>query len=101
MLYYSRGVEKDDITKESLRIALPESFAQFSTPKKILIIPPDFTSYHSMTGEITRITWHHYRKAVSDNLPALGTHFALSGEEILYRSHPALGLWAWKEVFND
>ena len=50
---------------------------------KVLIIPPDFTRFHSQAGLITRI---YYRELTArgvkvDVLPALGTHEKVSKEQ--------------------
>jgi nickel-dependent lactate racemase len=51
--------------------------------KKVLLIPPDFTRFHSNAGFITN-TYYHLLKdfATVDILPALGTHEAMSKSEI-------------------
>ena len=48
--------------------------------RKVLIVPPDFTRFHSNAGLITRIYYEHFTAlgANVDILPALGTHFAVS-----------------------
>ncbi|ARE88213.1 lactate racemase domain-containing protein [Clostridium formicaceticum] len=52
--------------------------------RKVLIIPPDFTRYYSMAGEITKIIYKKYSdKFAIDIIPALGTHMPLSEEERL------------------
>jgi nickel-dependent lactate racemase len=51
--------------------------------KRILIIPPDFTRYHSNAGKLTEILYHYLRdKSEITILPALGTHAPLTNEEI-------------------
>lgn len=49
---------------------------------KVLILPPDFTRFHSNAGLITN-TYYHLLKDICqvDILPALGTHFAMTKEE--------------------
>ncbi|MFX0206799.1 MAG: lactate racemase domain-containing protein, partial [Candidatus Hodarchaeota archaeon] len=50
--------------------------------KKVLLIPPDFTRYHSKSGEITQILFDLVKKDCSLKiLPALGTHSPLTDEE--------------------
>lgn len=50
--------------------------------KKVLIIPPDFTRFHSKAGELTTYACGYYRDRVRDILPALGTHSPMSEKEI-------------------
>ena len=52
--------------------------------KNVLIIPPDFTRFHSNAGFITNVYYHALtEKGVKvDILPALGTHVPVTEEEI-------------------
>ena len=52
--------------------------------QNVLIIPPDFTRYHSNAGSITNAYYHLLEdKGVNvDILPALGTHAPMSDEEL-------------------
>ena len=57
--------------------------------KKLLIIPPDFTRYHSFAGQITNCIYNFMKDSCHiDILPALGTHVAMNEEEC-------------KEMFGD
>jgi len=50
--------------------------------KKVLIIPPDFTRYHSMAGMITEIYYNMLKDSCEiDILPALGTHDPMTEAE--------------------
>ena len=51
--------------------------------KKALIIPPDFTRFHSNAGFITNVYYHALteRGCEVDILPALGTHVPVTAEE--------------------
>lgn len=62
--------------------ALLESL-QGRTLKRVLIIPPDFTRYHSNAGYITNVYYHYMeeRGIEVDILPALGTHEPVSREQ--------------------
>ena len=52
-------------------------------PKKVLIIPPDFTRLFSQAGKITRFVYNLLKdKAHIDIIPALGTHAPMSEKEI-------------------
>jgi len=50
--------------------------------EKVLVIPPDFTRFHSYAGKITEWIWEYYGDKLSDILPALGTHSAMKEEQI-------------------
>ena len=52
-------------------------------PKKILLLPPDITRFYSDAGNITQILYKLLSpKARIDIMPAIGTHFAMTEEEI-------------------
>jgi nickel-dependent lactate racemase len=50
---------------------------------KVLLIPPDYTRFHSNAGFLTNLCYHYYtgKGARVDILPALGTHVPISGEQ--------------------
>lgn len=52
--------------------------------KNVLIIPPDFTRFHSNAGYITNVYYHALTDmgVAVDILPALGTHVPVTEEEI-------------------
>jgi nickel-dependent lactate racemase len=82
MLLYSRGSENDVLTEEDLRKGLFEALAKLGAKKKVLAIPPDFTRFHSHAGILTRLTWEYYKEKLTDILPALGTHTAMTEKDI-------------------
>jgi nickel-dependent lactate racemase len=82
MLFYSRGSEKDVLSEEDLKNGLTEAFIKLGVKKKVLAIPPDFTRFHSHAGVLTRLTWEYYKGSLTDILPALGTHTAMTEQEI-------------------
>ncbi len=52
-------------------------------PQKVLMIPPDFTRFHSGAGMITAHLYGALKdRCQVDILPALGTHVAMTDEEI-------------------
>lgn len=52
--------------------------------RKVLIIPPDITRYHSNAGYITNAYYHMLKDNCEvDILPALGTHDSMTQEEVL------------------
>ena len=82
MLLYSRGSENDILTEDDLRKGLFEALAKLGVKKKVLAIPPDFTRFHSHAGILTRLTWEYYKEKLTDILPALGTHTAMTEKDI-------------------
>lgn len=79
-IYKSDAIE--GLNEHEIRNALEESLAGLNL-KKVLIVPPDFTRFHSNAGLITNVYYHLLQNAgvVVDILPALGTHVPLSKEE--------------------
>lgn len=79
------------ISDAELKDALKASLTG-RTLKKVLIIPPDFTRFHSQAGKITSIYYHLLteRGAQVDIMPALGTHEPVSKAqwEIMFKGIP-------------
>jgi nickel-dependent lactate racemase len=90
MIFYARGGEHDVLENEDLRRAIDEAFEKLGHRKKVLAIPPDFTRFHSQAGILTEILWNYYKDALTDILPALGTHSAMTEHELrtMYGSTP-------------
>jgi nickel-dependent lactate racemase len=82
MIYFERGSETDVITSQELQESINLALQKFGPRKRVLVIPPDFTRFHSRAGEITKYICEFYGDAVTDILPALGTHFPMSQCEI-------------------
>ncbi len=82
MIFFSQGAPERAFTGEELREAVFASLEKLGSRRKVLVIPPDFTRLFSRAGEITRYIYDFYGDAITDILPALGTHFAMTPEEI-------------------
>jgi len=82
MLYINQGSAAGFLTPAQLKENLYSAFEMLGPRKKILLIPPDYTRFHSMAGSITRLAWDYYGAAIKDILPALGTHVAMTEQEI-------------------
>lgn len=82
MLYYSKGTPTTSFTSEELKQAIFETFDKLGAKKKVLALPPDFTRFHSRAGEITNITYKYFGDKLTDILPALGTHYAMTDNEV-------------------
>lgn len=82
MIYFSKGSETGYFTEQELQTALYSVFDELGKKQKVLAIPPDFTRYHSQAGIITKFVFQYYKEALTDILPALGTHAPMSHEEI-------------------
>jgi len=82
MLYYQSGSENTIIGPEELQNGLYSALDRLGPKKRVLVIPPDFTRFHSRAGEITSLLYKYYGEKLSDILPALGTHFPMSDSEL-------------------
>jgi nickel-dependent lactate racemase len=82
MLYYSKGSKNKAFGHEEIKKALFETFDTLGERKKVLVIPPDFTRFHSRAGELTCYAYEYFGKRLTDILPALGTHFRMTDSEI-------------------
>ena len=77
------------LSLEEIRVALLESL-QGRQLRKVLILPPDFTRFHSGAGFITNVYYHALAEqgVQVDVLPALGTHVPVTKEQ-------------WEKMFGD
>ncbi|MFH1197262.1 MAG: lactate racemase domain-containing protein [bacterium] len=101
MLYYAHGTETTALSANEIKKGLFSAFEKLGSRKKVLAIPPDFTRFHSRAGELTQYSYQYYKERLTDILPALGTHFAMTDKEIetmfggipknIFRTHK------WKE----
>ncbi len=82
MLYYSRGSKTDAITPDEVRAALKQVFDAMGPRHRVLAIPPDFTRFNSYAGPITEMVYDYFGAALTDVMPALGTHTAMTDGQI-------------------
>lgn len=80
----------EGLNDSQIRTALEQSLTDVRLNlKKVLLLPPDFTRFHSNAG---RITWHLWDMLKNycevDIMPALGTHVPVTESE-------------WKAMFGD
>ena len=83
------GLANDEIAK-LLEQALVDWEARKGAVRNALIIPPDFSRFHSNAGFITQVFYKLLtaKGAAVDILPALGTHVPVSETQ-------------WKTMFGD
>ncbi len=90
MIYFQSGSEDKVINQEDLKEGINSAFAKLGARKKVLVIPPDFTRFHSRAGDITSFIYDYYKDDIKDVLPALGTHSPMTENEIacMYKGVP-------------
>lgn len=95
MIYYQNGSEELVIGPNDLEYAIYSALVKIGRRKKILVIPPDFTRFHSKAGEITTLIFKYYKEKLKDILPALGTHSPMTDSQLseMFRDIP-------KELFR-
>ncbi|HYO79924.1 MAG TPA: lactate racemase domain-containing protein, partial [Bryobacteraceae bacterium] len=81
-LFYAAGSPATELSFDALREALFEAFGKLGRRRRVLAIPPDFTRFHSQAGPLTRLTREYYQDALTDILPALGTHSPMTTGQI-------------------
>jgi len=82
MVYFQTGSENTVLSDNDLKAGLFQALEKLGVKEKVLAIPPDYTRFHSKAGELTVFANDYYQQRLTDVLPALGTHAAMSSEEI-------------------
>ena len=82
-LYCGQGGPDRELTSDELRDLFLGALEKVGKPSKVLAIPPDHTRAASRAGELTRHAWKYYGPGFCAILPALGTHRAMSSEQLL------------------
>lgn len=82
MLYFERGSETDVLSLMDMEEALSTAFQKMGVRNKVLVLPPDFTRFHSFAGQLTQLTYKFFDEKLTDILPALGTHTGMTDEQI-------------------
>jgi nickel-dependent lactate racemase len=82
MQYFARGNRNENFTPDDLRAGLAAAFDKLGKHSRVLVVPPDFTRFHSFAGTLTEMAWEYYGARITDILPALGTHAPMSEPQI-------------------
>ena len=82
MLFYATGSESEELSLQDVRKALCGVFESLGRKRRVLAIPPDITRLNSLGGEITGIANGYYGDKLTDILPALGTHSAMTSGQL-------------------
>jgi nickel-dependent lactate racemase len=81
-LYCAQGSPDRELSSSELRDFLSAALEKLGRRRKVLAVPPDQTRTASRAGELTRYAWDYYGEGLRAVLPALGTHKAMSAEQI-------------------
>jgi nickel-dependent lactate racemase len=90
MIYFQAGSEKTILGSEDLKKGLFIALEKLGKRERVLVVPPDFTRFHSRAGDVTTYIYQYYKDSLKDILPALGTHTHMSDAEIdeMYKGVP-------------
>ncbi|MBN1183992.1 MAG: DUF2088 domain-containing protein [Bacteroidales bacterium] len=84
MWFYKEGIIIDEkIQREMMEHLVEEARQRFNRRiKKVLLLPPDITRYHSGAGKITNMLYHILEQGCHiDIIPTLGQHVPHTREE--------------------
>jgi nickel-dependent lactate racemase len=94
-LFCSIGSETTALSDEEIRTHLSNFLSAMGEREDIMIVPPDYTRFHSQAGKITRMVCEYYNFIKSSDssaetktppsisiLPALGTHAPMTPSQI-------------------
>ena len=82
MIYYKSGSVDTVISQNDLEYGLYSAFVKLGARNKVLVVPPDYSRFHSQAGRITTLTYNYYKEKLKDILPALGTHVPMTDHQI-------------------
>ncbi len=82
MIYYQSGSENTVLSPNDLEYGLYSALVKLGPKKKVLVVPPDFTRFHSRAGDLTTLIYNYYKEGLKDILPALGTHAPMSEHQL-------------------
>src|ERR1035437_8512517 len=74
MIYFKSGSENTVLDSKDLEAGIVSSLKKIGTRRKVLVVPPDCTRFHSRAGELTSYIYKYYKNNLKDILPALRTH---------------------------
>ena len=82
MIYFSSGGPDVSLSADDLRAGLHEALEKLGSRKNVIAVPPDITRLPSQAGPLTRFVHEYYGDQLTAILPATGTHFPMSDEQI-------------------
>jgi hypothetical protein len=63
MLFFSEGAADLTIDRDRISELIDKMLERLGNLKRVLILPPDFTRYHSFAGEITSMLYSKLKTA--------------------------------------
>jgi nickel-dependent lactate racemase len=81
-LFLNLGNESRELSHAELNEGLIHGLRALGQRSRVLVVPPDFTRYHSRAGELTAAAYQHYGENLRAVLPAVGTHAVMTAEQL-------------------
>jgi nickel-dependent lactate racemase len=81
-LFLNLGNENLEPSPAELAEGLLQALRALGHRSRVLVVPPDFTRYHSRSGELTSAAYQFYGSRLQAILPAVGTHAAMTPEQL-------------------
>ena len=82
-LLHAEGSATAVLSDAHIAGALTRALAALGPREKVLLVPPDFTRFHSNAGVLTQAAFTHYgAENVPDIMPALGTHAPMTKRQL-------------------
>ena len=83
MVFFCEGAAELSIDSNHISRLIDKMLEELGNLNRILILPPDFTRYHSYAGEITCLLYHKLKnRSYIEIMPTLGTHAPVSPDEL-------------------
>ena len=82
MIYFEKGDRDTVLSDNDLKKGLYTALDLLGSRQKVLAIPPDITRFYSRAGLLTGYAYEYFGDRLTDVLPALGTHAAMTGGEM-------------------
>src|SRR4051794_13751423 len=79
-LYLALGSPTTELSLDQMRQALYGVLDALEPPRRVLAVPPDYSRSGSRAGELTCMVHDYFGAALTDVLPALGTHEEISAK---------------------
>ena len=111
MLLLSRGSTHDNFSAEDLRIGLFSALDKLGKKNKIIVLPPDYTRFHSHAGELTCYAFDYYQNKLQSEsdppreigsicVPLVDHILSLSLRGVLLRRIPQVSDLACRPAFG-
>jgi nickel-dependent lactate racemase len=83
VIYFSEGNRYTTLGFSRISELVDSMLMKLGKLDRVLLLPPDYTRYHSYAGEITCMIYAKLKnQSYIEIMPAVGTHAGMSGEEI-------------------